>query len=122
MGGHGAMTIALSHPDASRPARAFAPIVNPMTAGWSRGAPSSAIWRRLKRSGAAMMPARLFRTGARFPKFLIDQGTATGFWTGSAAVALRGSVQRHRHRPDAQDAGEGYDYSYFLISSSWKIT
>jgi len=38
MGGHGALTIALKNPGRFRSCSAFAPIVNPMTAGWSRPA------------------------------------------------------------------------------------
>ena len=38
MGGHGAMTIALKHPDRFKSCSAFAPIVQPSTAGWSKPA------------------------------------------------------------------------------------
>ena len=104
--GHGAMTIALSHPDRFKACSAFAPIVNPMTAGWSRGAFERYLGADEGRSGAAIDACALVQDGARFPKFLIDQGTADGFLDeGLRPVALRGSVQRHRHRPDAQDAG-----------------
>ena len=38
MGGHGALTIALKNPERFRSCSAFAPIVQPMTADWSRPA------------------------------------------------------------------------------------
>lgn len=38
MGGHGALTLALKHPERFKSCSAFAPIVHPSTAGWSRPA------------------------------------------------------------------------------------
>ncbi len=38
MGGHGAITLALKHPDRFRSCSAFAPIARPTLAGWSRPA------------------------------------------------------------------------------------
>lgn len=116
MGGHGAMTIALLHPDRFKACSAFAPIVNPMTAGWSKGAferylgPDQATWRRHD-------ACALVEDGARFPEFLIDQGTADGFldeglrpWLFEAACKDTGIALTLRMQ-------EGYDHSYFFISS-----
>ena len=51
MGGHGALTLALKHPDRFRSCSAFSPIVQPSTSGWSRPAlekylgPDEKAWR-----------------------------------------------------------------------------
>lgn len=116
MGGHGAMTIALNHPDRFKACSAFAPIVNPMTAGWSKGAferylgKDESTWR-------AHDACALVEDGARFPEFLIDQGTADGF--------LEEGLRPWLFEEGCQGTGialtlrmqEGYDHSYFFISS-----
>ena len=116
MGGHGALTIALKHPGRFRSASAFAPIVQPSTAGWSRPAlekymgTDETAWR-------AHDACALVEDGARFPEFLIDQGTADGF--------LEEGLRPWLFEDACKDAGisltlnmrEGYDHSYFFISS-----
>ncbi|RIU50150.1 S-formylglutathione hydrolase, partial [Klebsiella pneumoniae] len=78
MGGHGALTIALKNPDRFKSVSAFAPIVQPSTAGWSRPAlekylgPDEQAWR-------AYDATLLIEDGHRFPEILVDQGTADGF-------------------------------------------
>ncbi len=116
MGGHGALTIALKHPDRFRSASAFAPIVQPSTAGWSKPAlekylgPDETAWR-------AYDACALVEDGARFPEFLIDQGTADGFldeglrpWLFEEACKGTGIALTLAMR-------EGYDHSYFFIST-----
>jgi S-formylglutathione hydrolase len=116
MGGHGALTIALKNPERFRSCSAFAPIVQPMTAGWSRPAlekylgPNEKSWR-------AYDATALIEDGHRFPEFLADQGTADGFlneglrpWLLEEACAKAGIPLTLRMR-------EGYDHSYFFIST-----
>jgi S-formylglutathione hydrolase len=116
MGGHGALTMALRNPDHFKSCSAFAPIVNPMTAGWSKPAlekylgPDKASWR-------AYDACALLEDGHRFPEFLVDQGTSDGFlddglrpWLLEAACAKAGIPLTLRMQ-------EGYDHSYFFIST-----
>lgn len=116
MGGHGAMTIALKHPDRFRSCSAFAPIVSPTTADWSTGAftkylgEDKAAWR-------AYDACALVEDGARFPEFLIDQGTADGFletglrpWLFEEAAGKAGIGVTLRMQ-------ERYDHSYYFIST-----
>lgn len=116
MGGHGALTIALKNPQRYKSCSAFAPIVQPSTAGWSKPALEKYL-------GADEAAWRLYDTtdliadGHRFEAFLIDQGTADGFlkeglrpWLleeacGKAGIALTLRMQ------------EGYDHSYNFIST-----
>jgi len=116
MGGHGAMTIALKHPDRFRSCSAFAPIVEPSTADWSIGAfekylgTDRAAWRQYD-------ACALVQDGARFPEFLIDQGKADSFlenglrpWLFEDAVKGTGidlTLRMH----------ERYDHSYYFIST-----
>ena len=116
MGGHGAMTIALRHPDRFRACSAFAPIVEPSTADWSSGAFMKYLGED-KASWRAYDACALVADGARFPEFLIDQGTADGFldeglrpWLFEKAVKDTGIDLTLRMQ-------EGYDHSYFFISS-----
>ncbi len=95
MGGHGAMTIALKNPERFRSCSAFAPIVEPSTADWSAPAfekylgADQAAWR-------AYDACALVKDGARFPEFLIDQGTADGFLE---KACVRGCSRRRSKKP-----------------------
>jgi S-formylglutathione hydrolase len=116
MGGHGAMTIALKHPDRFRSCSAFAPIVQPSTADWSAPAfekylgTDQATWRKYD-------AVSLVEDGASFPEMLIDQGLADSFlqsglrpWLFQEAVEetdLQLTLRNH----------ERYDHSYYFISS-----
>ena len=116
MGGHGALTMALKHPDRFKSCSAFAPIVQPTTAGWSKPAlekylgPDEQAWRQYDTTA-------LIEDGASFPEFLVDQGSADGFlddglrpWLLEEACAKAGIPLTLRMR-------EGYDHSYFFIST-----
>jgi len=116
MGGHGALTIALHHPDRFRSCSAFAPIVSPSTAGWAKNAfttylgPDKAAWR-------AHDACDLVADGKRFDEFLIDQGDADQFlddglrpWLFEEACRKSGIPLTLRMQPD-------YDHSYNFIST-----
>ena len=116
MGGHGAMTIALKHPERFRSCSAFAPIVEPSTADWSLPAfekylgTDPASWRSYD-------ACALVADGARFPEFLIDQGKADGF--------LENGLRPWLFEDAVKDTGIGltlrmherYDHSYYFIST-----
>lgn len=116
MGGHGALTIALKHPECYKSCSAFAPIVQPSTAGWSRPAlekylgTDESAWR-------AYDTTALIADGHRFDAFLVDQGTADGFlkdglrpWLLEEACSKAGIALTLRMQ-------EGYDHSYNFIST-----
>ncbi|MEX4008139.1 S-formylglutathione hydrolase [Neoaquamicrobium sediminum] len=116
MGGHGALTIALKHPDRFRSASAFAPIVQPSTAGWSKPAfqkylgEDETAWR-------AYDACALVEDGARFPEFLIDQGKADGFLDDGLRPWLFEDACHKAGIPFSLNMREGYDHSYFFIST-----
>ena len=116
MGGHGALTLALSHPGRYRAVSAFAPICAPAEVPWGRKAfglylgADERAWRRHD-------AVALIRGGARLPDLLVDQGEADGFLAEQlrpdlleAACTDAGIALRLRRRP-------GYDHSYNFIST-----
>lgn len=116
MGGHGALTIALKHPERFRSASAFAPIVQPSTASWSRPAlerylgADEAAWR-------AYDACALVEDGARFPEFLIDQGAADGFLDEGLRPWLFEDACKDTGISLVLNMRDGYDHSYFFIST-----
>lgn len=116
MGGHGALTAALREPKRYRSCSAFAPIVRPMTADWSKGAfekllgANQAAWRRHD-------ACALVEDGARFPEFLIDQGAADGFLDDGLRPWLFEEACRRAGIPLTLHMRAGYDHSYLFIST-----
>jgi S-formylglutathione hydrolase len=116
MGGHGALTMALRNPGRFKSCSAFAPIVHPMTAGWSKPAlekylgPDEATWREYD-------ACALVEDGHRFPEFLIDQGSADGFLEQGLRPWLFEEACDKAGIPLTLRMHEGYDHSYFFIST-----
>ena len=116
MGGHGALTIALNHPERFRSCSAFAPIVQPSTAGWSKPAltkylgADKAAWRRHDATA-------LIEDGHRFPEFLVDQGTADSFLDEGLRPWLLEEACKKAGIGLTLNMREGYDHSYFFIST-----
>lgn len=116
MGGHGALTLALRHPDRFKSCSAFAPIVQPSTADWSVGAltsylgPDKAAWR-------GHDATLLIADGARFPEFLIDQGKSDNFLETGLMPWLFEDACREAGIPLTYRLHEGYDHSYNFIST-----
>jgi S-formylglutathione hydrolase len=116
MGGHGALTIGLRHPDRFRSVSAFSPIMAPSQVPWGQKAfegylgADRAAWR--KHDAVALID-----DGARIRDILVDQGTADPF----LAEQLRPQLLERA----CADAGialalrmqPGYDHSYYFIST-----
>jgi S-formylglutathione hydrolase len=117
MGGHGAMVMALRNPEIYRSCSAFAPIVQPSTAGWSRPAFEKYLGPNADGSWDRYDTVALIKNGHRFAEFLVDQGTADEFldsglrpWLLKEACAAAGIRLQLNMR-------EGYDHSYYFIST-----
>ena len=116
MGGHGALTAALNHPQRFRSVSAFAPIVAPSQVPWGQKALGGYLgedreaWRR--HDAVALIEA-----GARVSELLVDVGTADPF--------LDKELKPELLRQACESAGiglqlnlrEGYDHSYYFIST-----
>lgn len=117
MGGHGALTIALRNPDQYRSVSAFAPIVSPMRCPWGEKAltgylgPDRSAWR--EHDATALIEDR----GWRGPSILVDQGTADPFLERELKPELLKEACAARGIPLELRMQEGYDHSYFFIST-----
>jgi S-formylglutathione hydrolase len=119
MGGHGALTLALRHPDLFRSVSAFAPISSPTRCPWGEKA-FAAYLGDDRTKWAKHDAALLIESGAgkgQFDDILIDQGDADSFLTDQlkpellqAAADAVGQTITIRMQP-------GYDHSYFFMAS-----
>ena len=116
MGGHGALTAALKHPGRFRSCSAFAPIVEPSTADWSRPALEKYLGADPK-TWRAYDAVALIEDGHRVPELLIDQGTADPFLETGLRPHLLAAACKKAGIPLTLNLREGYDHSYFFIST-----
>ena len=116
MGGHGALTIALTHPARYRSVSAFAPIVAPSQVPWGRKALPRYLGADSK--GWADYDACELVRRQTFPgTILIDQGEADQF--------LEAQLKPELFDQACEEAGQGlllrrhhgYDHSYWFIAS-----
>jgi len=115
MGGHGALTLAMSLPGQYRSVSAFAPISHPTASDWGRkqlGAylgPDETTW-------ASHDSTLLMRKSEFDGPILIDTGTADQFidLLMPEALAQAASAQRQQMTFRMQP---GYDHSYFFVST-----
>lgn len=115
MGGHGALTIALKNADTYKSCSAFAPITRPSMADWSRGALTAYLGAD-ETAWATSDACCLIESGARFSEFLVDQGTSDQFFDGCNPHALEKACTA-AGIPLTLRLQEGYDHSYFFIST-----
>jgi S-formylglutathione hydrolase len=116
MGGHGALTVALRHPQAFRSVSAFAPIVAPSQVPWGQKALSgylgddSAAWR--KHDAVA-----LIEDGARLKELLVDVGDADPFLEKELKPQLLQRACADADIPLTLRMQPRYDHSYYFIST-----
>lgn len=116
MGGHGALTIALRGPDRFRSVSAFAPICAPSQVPWGE----KALGRYLgddRAAWAAHDAVALIEGGARLPDLLVDQGSADNFLAVQLRTPLLEAACAAAGIPATIRMQEGYDHSYFFIST-----
>ena len=119
MGGHGALTIGLKHPDVFRSLSAFAPICTTLHSLWGQKAlryflgSEKSAWHEYD----ACEVARNVADGAQRPTILVDQGVDDAYLAEQlkpdlfvAACAESGlSLELRMH--------DGYDHGYYFIST-----
>lgn len=116
MGGHGALTIALRHPDRYSSVSAFAPIVAPSQVPWGQKALSGYLgedktrWRQHD-------AVALIEDGARVSALLVDQGSADNFLTTQLRPELLKTAYDTAGIALTLNMREGYDHSYYFIST-----
>jgi S-formylglutathione hydrolase len=114
MGGHGALTLALNHPERYRSVSAIAPICAPSDVPWGQKAFKGYLglgeW-------AAYDATALVTSGKRCAPLRIDQGSADKF--------LDSQLKPERFERACAQGGQplelvmhpGYDHGYYFISS-----
>src|SRR5712664_1665190 len=116
MGGHGALTVALRHPDRYRAASAFAPIVVPSQVPWGTKALGGYLGSN-KQAWRKHDTVALIEDGARFSEFLVDYGDADQFLTEQLRPELLQAACAKAHIPLTLRRQPGYDHSYYFIST-----
>jgi S-formylglutathione hydrolase len=115
MGGHGALTIAMSFPGRFASASAFAPICNPVASDWGRPqfsaylGPDRATW-------ATHDSSLLMRRRGFDGPMLVDQGTSDPFLDKLRPETLAEAMTAARQGGTFR-MQKGYDHSYFFVST-----
>ena len=119
MGGHGALMLALRHPDLFRSVSAFAPIAAPARSPWGQKAfggylgPDEAAWRAYDATELmARAPHPPFQQG-----ILIDQGMADKFLAEQLHPDAFEAACRAAGQPLELRRHPGYDHGYYFIST-----
>jgi S-formylglutathione hydrolase len=116
MGGHGALTIGMKHPDQYASISAFSPICHPTIVPWGRKAFRNYLGEDTTQ-WAEYDAVELLKSRRVSTPMLVDQGDADTF--------LRGQLLPETLEEAAKEAGAnltlrmhaGYDHSYFFIQS-----
>lgn len=119
MGGHGALMLALRHPNLFRSVSAFAPIASPSRGPWGRKAFGAYLggnedaWRNhdaclLIEAGAGI---------GRFDDILVDQGAVDPYLADQLKPELLEAACRAAGQTLTLRRRKGYDHSYFFIQS-----
>ena len=115
MGGHGALTVAMTRPDTYRSLSAISPIANPTRSDWGRRqftaylGGDEAAW-------SAYDATVLMRDKGYPGPILVDQGAKDQFLDLLRPEALVAAAAERR-QPMQFRMVEGYDHSYFYVAS-----
>ena len=115
MGGHGALTLAMSLPGRFKSVSAFAPICNPTASDWGRKqlaaylSEDEGLW-------AAHDASLLMRNTGFDGPILVDTGTEDQFLDLLRPETLAAAVSERRQEATLR-LQKGYDHSYFFVAS-----
>lgn len=115
MGGHGALTLAMSLPGRFKSVSAFAPICNPTASDWGRKqltaylGEDEGLW-------AAHDASLLMRNTGFDGPVLVDTGTEDQFLDLLRPETLAAAVSERRQEATLR-LQKGYDHSYFFVST-----
>ncbi len=116
MGGHGALTIALKNPTEYASASAFSPICNPSDCPWGIKAFSAYLGEE-KSLWAQYDTVELIKSSSDFVPTLIDQGLDDNFYPEQLKTLELKKVAEEYDYDVEVNMREGYDHSYYFISS-----
>ena len=119
MGGHGALTIGLRHPEVFRSLSAFAPICTTLHSPWGQKAlayylgTDTSTWLRYD----AAEVARNVADTSPWQRILVDQGLDDVFLTEQLKPELLQAACAESGLPLEMRFHEGYDHGYYFIST-----
>lgn len=116
MGGHGALTIAMLNPELYRSVSAFSPICNPINCPWGQKAFTTYLGKD-KADWQQHDASELMKKATRFVPALVDQGQADNFLEEQLKPEALIAAAKVSDYPLALNFHEGYDHSYYFISS-----
>ncbi|MGV8929522.1 MAG: S-formylglutathione hydrolase [Brevundimonas sp.] len=119
MGGHGALTLAMRHPELFQSVSAFAPIASPTRCPWGEKA-FSAYLGDDREAWADHDATRLMAGGAArgvYDDILIDQGDADPFLAEQLKPELLVEAAKATGQKITLRMQPGYDHSYFFMAS-----
>ena len=119
MGGHGALTLALRHPELFQSVSAFAPIASPTRCAWGEKAFSAylgddqAEW--VKHDAALLLESGA--ASGVYDDILVDQGDGDQFLTDQLKPELLKAAADKAGQKVTIRMQPGYDHSYFFMAS-----
>ena len=118
MGGHGALTLALRHPDLFRSVSAFAPIAAPMRCPWGHKAFTHYLGKDQEAWAAHDASALVTKSHRPYPQgILIDQGMADQFLEQQLYPEAFEAACRAADQPLTLRRHAGYDHGYYFIAT-----
>ncbi|WP_102223992.1 S-formylglutathione hydrolase [Acidimangrovimonas sediminis] len=115
MGGHGALTLAMTYPGRYASVSAFAPIANPTASDWGRKQLAAYLGKDEAAWAAHDATLLMHERGFDGP-MLIDQGASDQFLDLLKPEALAGAIATRRQQASFR-MQKGYDHSYFFVST-----
>ncbi|MEO1492222.1 MAG: S-formylglutathione hydrolase [Pseudomonadota bacterium] len=115
MGGHGALTLAMTKPEIYRSVSAFAPIANPTASDWGRKQLSAYLGDD-ETAWAGHDATRMLKETGWASDILVDQGASDQFLDLLKPEALSGALAETR-TAGAFRMQPGYDHSYYFVAS-----
>jgi S-formylglutathione hydrolase len=119
MGGHGALTLALRHPTLFKSVSAFSPICSPLRCAWGEKALGHYLGedRSAWQAHDATWLIEQHTAAGHYDNILVDQGLADSFLEAQLKPELLEAACTAAGQPLTLRRHEGYDHSYFFISS-----
>ncbi|WP_019029936.1 S-formylglutathione hydrolase [Colwellia piezophila] len=116
MGGHGALTIAMLNPERYSSMSAFSPICNPINSPWGKKAFTTYLGKN-KTTWHNHDASMLMQQARHFIPAKVDQGGADDFLTEQLKPESLEAAAKANNYPLELAIHEGYDHSYYFISS-----
>ncbi|WP_223668908.1 S-formylglutathione hydrolase [Kangiella shandongensis] len=116
MGGHGAIMMALKNPDKYQSVSAFSPIVNPVACPWGEKAFTAYLGSDREQWKNYDSTELMSQAEKQIP-LMVDQGLSDGFLTEQLKPQNLVNVANKVNYPLTYREHEGYDHSYYFISS-----